>query len=239
MPKGDIQLIPRENIMSFEEIVEVVRIAVKLGIDKFRLTGGEPLLREGVVDLVAMISSLEGVNDLAMTTNGILLGKYAARLKQAGLKRVNISLDTVDAKKFSQITLGGKLEDVLAGITAARENKLEPIKINCVVNNSSAEDDARDVAAFCSKNRLEVRFIRKMDLREGKFAAVEGGSGGVCAKCNRLRLTSDGMIRPCLFDEQQFSVREMGAEQALLSALSLKPLAGKLNRKSKFYSIGG
>jgi GTP 3',8-cyclase len=239
MPEEGIKLIPRNDILSFEEITEVVRCAVKLGIDKFRLTGGEPLVRKGIVELVSMISSIAGIRELAMTTNGILLEKYAADLKKAGLQRVNISLDTVDPEAFKEFTRGGRLDDVLKGITAAVENSLLPVKINCVVEKSSKEKHADEVKKFCEKNNLEVRFIHKMDLHSGKFSVVEGGLGGWCTGCNRLRLTANGLVKPCLFDEQEFSVRKMGAEKALISAVQSKPIKGSRNRKANFYNIGG
>jgi GTP 3',8-cyclase len=239
MPTEGIGLIPCEEILSFEEIAVVVRAAVKLGIDKFRLTGGEPLVRKGIVDLVAMISSIDGAKDLAMTTNGILLVKYAGDLKRAGLQRVNISLDTLDAQAYKELTRGGSLDDVMKGIAAAVENDLVPVKINCVIAKSSKEENAREVKKFCEGNNLEVRFIRRMNLYAGEFSIVDGGTGGRCDTCNRLRLTSNGLVKPCLFDEQEFSVRKMGAEQALVSALLNKPIKGSRNRKSSFYNIGG
>jgi cyclic pyranopterin phosphate synthase len=239
MPTDGIRLIPREEILSYEEIAEVVRTAVKLGIDKFRLTGGEPLVREGIIDLVGMLSSIEGVKDLSMTTNGILLDKNAYDLKKAGLQRVNISLDTIDANVYKELTRGGRLDDVLKGIDSALENNLRPVKINCVVEKSSEEENAREVKKFCEKNKLEVRFIHRMNLYRGEFSKVEGGMGGSCGNCNRLRLTSNGMVKPCLFDEQEFSVRKMGAESALTTAILRKPAKGSRNRKTSFYNIGG
>jgi GTP 3',8-cyclase len=232
-------LVPRDEILSFDEIVEVAKVAVSLGVNKIRLTGGEPLVRAGIVDLVRKLSSIEGIQDLSLTTNGILLAKYAAALKQAGLKRVNISLDTIDSNRYKEITRGGNIEDVFRGISAAREAGLEPIKINCVRFSSTGDEDSLRVKNYCEREGLQVRFIQQMNLETGEFSEVEGGEGGVCHKCNRLRMTSTGMIKPCLFDEQEFPVRELGAEKALLKALNSKPLRGCMNRKAAFYSIGG
>lgn len=228
-----------KDILTFEEITEVVRIGVSEGIEKFRITGGEPLVRKDIVTLISMIAAVNGVNDLSMTTNGILLEEFAQPLKDAGLQRVNISLDTINAAKFSEITRGGELNRVLRGIQAAKDADLEPVKINCVVFNSSNEVDATEVKEFCRMNDLQVRFIHQMDLENGEFSVVEGGNGGNCLHCNRLRLTANGMVKPCLFDEQEFSVREMGAQKALLSALNSKPLNGCFNSKGSFYNIGG
>lgn len=239
MPEEGIQLMKNQDILSFEEITEVVRVAVRHGIDKFRITGGEPLVRKDIVTLVSQIAAINGVTDLSMTTNGIFLEELAQALKDAGLRRVNISLDTINPEKFREITRGGNLDSVLRGIKAAKDAGLEPVKINCVVFKTSNEADALEVKEYCKMNNLQVRFIHQMNLENGEFSVVEGGDGGNCRQCNRLRLTANGMIKPCLFDEQEFSVRELGAEKALLNALDCKPLNGCFNRKGNFYNIGG
>ena len=239
MPEEGIQLMNHKEILSFEEITDVVRAAVDEGIDKFRITGGEPLVRKDIVTLISLISAVKGVNDLSMTTNGILLEEFALPLKKAGLRRVNISLDTINPLKFAEITRGGELNKVLRGIKAAKEAGLEPVKINCVVFKSSDEEDAKEVKEFCRKNNLQVRFIHQMNLITGEFSVVEGGNGGNCIQCNRLRLTANGMVKPCLFDDQEFSVRDTGAKTALLNALNSKPLIGCSNSKGSFYNIGG
>jgi cyclic pyranopterin phosphate synthase len=239
MPNEGIHLMSHKDILSFEEIAGVVKTAVDLGINKVRLTGGEPLVRKGIVKLIELIASIKGIKDLALTTNGILLAEMAKDLKKAGLQRVNISLDTLNAGKYWEITRGGNISDVIKGIEAAVIAGLTPVKINCVVFKSSNEQHAKDVKAFCSKNNLEVRFIRQMNLETGNYSVVEGGNGGNCKICNRLRLTANGMVKPCLFSENEYSVREMGAKQALLSAINNKPSNGCFNRKGSFYGIGG
>ena len=239
MPEEGVTLMNHADILSFEEITEVVRVAVSLGIDKFRITGGEPLVRKDIVSLIAMIAAVEGVKDLSMTTNGIFLEGLAQPLKEAGLRRINISLDTLKPQKFREITRGGEISHVFRGIEAAQKAGLKPIKINCVVFNSSDEEEATQVKEFCRINKLEVRFIHQMDLSTGEFSVVEGGDGGNCRLCNRLRLTANGMVKPCLFDEEELSVRKLGAENALLGALNIKPLNGCLNTKGSFYNIGG
>ena len=239
MPLEGIRLMQHPDILSFEEIMEVVKEAVGLGVDKIRITGGEPLVRKGVVDLVKMISSVAGVNDLSMTSNGQLLEQFAVPLKDARLQRINISLDTVDSARYSEITRGGDLEKVFKGIRAAREAGLSPIKINCVIRKSPEETDARLVADYCRENGLQIRYIRQMDLENGEFYVVHGGSGGDCARCNRLRLTANGMIKPCLFNDMEYSVRKSGAAEALRLALENKPACGTVNRNGEFYNIGG
>lgn len=239
MPENGIKLISHKDILSFEEITEVVKVAVNEGITRIRLTGGEPLVRKGIVELVSMIAAIKGLEDLSMTSNGVLLKSLAKPLKKAGLKRINISLDTINPARYSEITRGGDIRQVLDGIKAAKEAGLLPVKINCVIFKSANSADKEEVQDYCEKNGLDVRFIRQMDLETGEFSVVEGGMGGNCPQCNRLRLTANGMIKPCLFDDQEFSVRKLGARQALIMALNHKPLYGCHNTINSFYNIGG
>lgn len=239
MPPEGIKILPQKEILNFDEITGVVRSAVDKGIRKVRITGGEPLVRRDIVTLVKMISAIPGIRDLGMTTNGVLLGRFAPGLAEAGLMRVNVSLDTVDPKKFSEMTRGGDLADVFRGIKAAVDNGLVPVKLNCVVKGSSKDTDAEGVARFARENGLEVRFIHQMNLESGEFSIVEGGEGGDCKICNRLRLTANGMIMPCLFSDVQFPVRELGADEAIRHAVEHKPRCGSLNSQNSFYNIGG
>ena len=239
MPEEGVRWLNPDYILSFEEIVDVVKSATLMGINKIRLTGGEPLVRKDIVRLVGMIAEVKDVKDLALTTNGILLSELAGELKSQGLMRVNVSLDTLDPVKFKTLTRGGNIQHVFNGIQAAIEAGLDPVKINCVVSGSSEEEDTRQVKEFALLNGLQVRFIHQMDLETGMFGIVDGGDGGNCRICNRLRLTANGMVKPCLFSEQEFSVRELGAEKALIAALESKPLKGCVNRIGRFYNIGG
>ena len=239
MPEEGIPLMSHDEILSFEQIVEIVKKGVELGMNKVRLTGGEPLVRKKIINLVSMIGEINGITDFAMTTNGILLKKYAKDLFLAGLHRVNISLDTLDPKRYSEITRGGNLNDVLDGIKAAGDAGLNPIKLNCVVKESSSESDARLVFEYAKKHKLEVRFIREMNISKGLFWVVEGGNGGNCNECNRLRLTCNGVVRPCLFSDCGFDIKETGIEGALVGAIKNKPEFGILSTNHKFYNIGG
>lgn len=239
MPAEGIPYKEHKDILSFEEIVEVIKTGVSLGINKIRFTGGEPLVRKGFIELVSQVSAIEGVNDIGLTTNGVLLPKFAKKLKEAGLHRVNISLDTLDADKFRKITRVGELEDVLKGIQAAKDAGLLPIKINFVRMKDFNDRDESEVRQFCKENELQLRFIRQMNLSKGEFYAVEGGDGGICSRCNRLRLTADGKLIPCLFSDFGFSVREMGIKEAFYKALNKKPLEGKQANNHEFYNIGG
>lgn len=239
MPEEGVPLIPHDQILSLEEIRDIVKVAISLGIDKIRLTGGEPLVRKGIVDLVAMIASFEGLRDLAMTTNGILLSAFAADLKAAGLMRVNVSLDTMDPVRYAEITRGGRIEDVLEGLAAAKAAGLSPIKLNAVVPFNAGPLAAGDVARFGEEQGFEVRFIHQMDLHAGEFTVVEGGEGGDCAHCSRLRLSSRGVIYPCLFNDIGFDVRTLGAREAILAAVRGKPKCGVPGSGNTFYGLGG
>jgi cyclic pyranopterin phosphate synthase len=239
MPEKGIHLLDHRDILTFDEITGFTKTAVKKGVSKVRITGGEPLVRKGITKLVEMIAVINGINDLSMTTNGVLLKDFARDLKNAGLHRVNISLDTVDTERFAFITRGGNINDVLDGIEAAGKEGILPVKINCVIKDSKEEEDARGVAQYCIENDLEIRYIRQMDLVKGHFSTVEGGTGGDCALCNRLRLTANGKLKPCLFNDIEFDIREMGYEEALLSAIDMKPRCGSRTLNGEFYNIGG
>ena len=239
MPAEGIELVRHKDILSFEEILEVVKTGVEYGINKVRITGGEPLVRKGIIELVSMIARVPGVEDLSMTTNGALLDLFAGELANAGLQRINISLDTMDPKRYREITRVGNLSSAISGIIAARLAGLSPIKINCVIKESPLEKDAQDVAQFCKQNDLEVRFIKEMDLENGRFSKVIGGDGGNCAICNRLRLTANGKIKPCLFSDLEFDIRELGVEEAFLKAVGQKPREGTKSKVNKFSNIGG
>jgi cyclic pyranopterin phosphate synthase len=227
MPAEGIPLVDHTAILSFEEIYDIVTVAVELGIDKVRLTGGEPLVRKGVVDLVGMLRPITGLKELCMTTNGILLSAYAQPLKFAGLDRINISLDTIDPNRFSDITRGGHLQDVFDGIDAANAAGFLHTKLNCVIEESPLEPMALGVAAFAEKEHLQIRYIKRMETEYGKFSRVIGGDGGHCESCNRLRISSHGIIYPCLFDDISFSIRELGIRNALLAAINGKPEKGE------------
>ncbi len=239
MPDSGVKLMRHDEILSFEEIVEVVKEGVKRGINRVRITGGEPLVRKGITGLVKMLSSIEGIDEVAMTTNGILLSDFAKELASAGLKRINISVDTLDPERYFYLTRGGDVALVLKGINAAKEAGLSPVKLNCVIMDSADEPDARAINSFALANGLKVQFIHQMDLETGKFSKVEGGNGGNCQACNRLRVTANGYIKPCLFNSAGFSIRELGIGEAFRLAVENKPKTGTKNKSGKFYNIGG
>ena len=254
MPPGGIPWRPHGEVLRYEEIERVVRAAAGLGISKVRLTGGEPLARKGLVDLVAMIARIPGIDDLAMTTNGILLARHAEDLKAAGLRRVNVSLDTLRPEWFRRITRLGELSDTLEGIAAAKDAGLVPVKVNTVVIRGLNDDEVVDFARLTHTPDWHVRFIEVMPLGDNADWAGNGyvpmgevrerierelgelrpvklaGGGGparyyrlpgaqgtigfitpisqhFCYQCNRLRLTADGKLRPCLLSDSEIDLR--------------------------------
>jgi len=260
MPPEGIKPLRHEDILRFEEIEEIVSYSIDWGIDKVRITGGEPLVRKGVVHLIEMLAHLKGVKDLSMTTNGILLKDYARDLKNAGLQRINISLDSLDANKFNRITRVGKLSLILNGIEEALKRDLDPVKINVVVMKGINDNETLDFAKMNLDRPLHIRFIEFMPfcnrkgaeltakvqkssfefvsvsiIRErlkelGKLipAQVRGAgpaksfrfekslgtigfitpmSEHFCATCNRLRLTADGKLYPCLFSDWGIDIK--------------------------------
>jgi cyclic pyranopterin phosphate synthase len=227
------------EILTFEEIAKIVGILAPLGISKIRLTGGEPLLRKGLDELVARISRVEGISEITLTTNGQLLAGLAQKLAQAGLTRVNISLDTLDPGHYRKITRGGDIRSTLKGIEAAKAARLNPVKLNCVITPDSTHEEIKELKEFSAKHGLDLRFIRQMHLGSGKFWKVEGGDGGQCRICNRIRLTADGRFISCLFGEEEFSIRKYGIEGAFKRAIDRKPERGRVNSRNTFHSIGG
>jgi cyclic pyranopterin phosphate synthase len=272
MPPEGVPQISHSEILSYEEVRTVVQAAAELGIYKIRLTGGEPLVRAELPNLVRMLSQIEGIEELSLTTNGTFLKKYALELKQAGLSRVNVSLDTLQADKFRYITRLGKLETVLDGIEAAKEAGFEPVKINTVVMRGINDDEILDFARMTYKGGWHIRFIELMpfkgvaefvpsiELRQHigllgrlepcasitgngpatyyRLAGAEGTIGfiapltetSLCSRCNRMRLTPDGKLRPCLLGEDEIDLKmplRNNASMEELKSLILKAVASK------------
>ncbi len=164
MPLDEYDWIEKQEILTFEEIVRLAKIFVQLGVDKIRLTGGEPLVRRDLEKLVSQLSPLPGLRDLCLTTNGSLLAEKAPALKAAGLRRVNVSLDTLNPEKFRAMTKRGDLDKVLEGLFAAKHSGLQPIKINAVIERGVNDDDILDLVDFSRKNGFDIRFIEYMDV---------------------------------------------------------------------------
>jgi len=163
-PKEGVALHGHEDILRYEEMIRVISLAVKMGLIKVRLTGGEPLVRRGFVDFIADLNKIEGLKDISLTTNGILLEQFAQGIFDAGIRRINVSLDSLNPDKYGQITRGGRLEDVLRGIARAEEIGFSPIKINTVAIKGFNDDEALDFARLAQEQPFQVRFIELMPV---------------------------------------------------------------------------
>ena len=258
MPEEGIEKRMHEEMMTAEETVEAAKAAVSLGVDKIRITGGEPLVKRGIVGLCREIAQIDGLRELCITTNGTLLKAFAKDLKEAGVSRVNISLDTLDPDRFRYITRLGELRDALEGIEAAFEAGFEKIKLNVVLMGGFNDDEIADFTALTKDRDLEVRFIELMPIGGGigfkkqqfvscdtvleRVPALEplGISDGVaaiyhlpdakgrvglirpvscefCGGCNKIRLTADGMLKPCLHSGAEIPVKgKSSVEMAVL-----------------------
>ena len=272
MPPEGVPRIPHNEILSYEEIRTIVQAAAELDISKIRLTGGEPLVRAELPKLIRMVSQIEGIEEVSLTTNGMLLRQHIVELKQAGLRRVNVSLDTLKADRFRYITRCGELKEVLDGIEAANNAGLHPIKINAVVMWGINDDEVLDFAKMTHKEGWHVRFIEFMpfsgvakfvpsnELRQrisllGKlehcspligggpatYYRLSGSKGTIgfispitdpsfCSRCSRMRLSSDGKLRPCLLAGDEIDLRgplRNNASMQELRRLILKAVASK------------
>ena len=297
MPAEGVWQISHKDILTYEEIQAIVQAAAELGINKIRLTGGEPLVRSGLSKLIQMLAEIDAIDDISLTTNGTLLGRYAAELKSAGLRRINVSLDTLKPEKFEFITRRDMFSDVLEGIDVARSVGLNPVKINTVVMSGINDDELLDFAAKTINEEWHVRFIELMpfagqgvnapqfisvsDMRKRlellgelepclpsagngpakyfRFPQSRGTIGFItpvsehfCFQCNRLRLTADGKLRPCLLAEDEIDLKQplrsgissAGLKQLIEEAVARKPLRhhlaeGYMPKDRPFTQVGG
>ena len=266
MGENGVPRLPHSAILSFEEIEEIVRAAVSLGVTKVRLTGGEPLVRRGIDELVRRLRGIEGVEELAMTTNGARLAEYAEALKEAGLDRLNVSLDTLDPEKFRRITRIGELRDTLDGLDAARRAGFERIKLNTVLMGGVNDDEIAEIAALAKDGAFDVRFIELMPIGEctdwdrrrflpaervleylpkgervpsdgvaelwrpagfrGTVGLIRPLSHRFCADCDRIRVTADGCLKPCLHSAREIPLRGKHGEtlvRTIAEGMQTKP----------------
>jgi cyclic pyranopterin phosphate synthase len=283
MPAEGVEKQNHTDILRYEELTLIIQAAADLGICKVRLTGGEPLTRLGLPEFVRMVAAIPGIDDLALTTNGTLLTRHAAALASAGLHRINISLDTLRADRFVQITRRGRLDDVWAGIAAAQDADLTPIKLNMVVIRDLNDDEVVEFARRTATHSWHVRFIELMPIGAsvrwasdgvvpvseirarietelGSLTPVHGPKGNgparyyhlpgakgtigfigamsehFCRTCNRLRLTADGRLRPCLMSDQEIDLR--GPLRAGASLEQVKTiLTEAIHRKPQRYYL--
>ncbi len=255
MPAGGVPMLGHADILSFEEMARIVEAAAELGVRKVRLTGGEPLVRRGIVDLVGMVAGIDGIKEVAMTTNATLLAPVAAELKAAGLSRLNVSLDSLDAERYSQLTRGGRLEDALAGLAAAREAGFAGTKINCVLMGGVNEGEVARIAELARDTPCDVRFIELMPIGQaadmpreaflgadkvlealppadlvatdgvarlyqprgwaGRVGLISPMSHKFCGGCNRIRVTADGRLKPCLHSAAEINLRGLSRDELL------------------------
>jgi cyclic pyranopterin phosphate synthase len=242
MPAKGVALKPYAEILRYEQIEKIARITAGLGISKIRLTGGEPLVRKNITYLVQQLSLIQGLAEINMTSNGSLLTPALARsLKQAGLTRINISLDTLEPEKFATISRGGRLDDVLRGIFAAREADLRPIKINMVISSDTAAEEIATMRSFCEEHQLSLQTIEQFSLRKSKDPAgtLIADRPPRCLDCNRLRITADGFIKPCLFSGHEIRIDFADIEQSLRTAVLAKPARGRSCSNRPMCRIGG
>jgi cyclic pyranopterin phosphate synthase len=263
-PLGGCGFIGHKEILSFEEIQRIVRLLADVGIRKVRLTGGEPLVRKGIVQLVRQLSRTAGIEEVTLTTNGVLLGPMAAELKAAGARRVNVSVDSAERENYRRITGFDLLPEVTGGIYKAIEVGLTPVKINSVIIKDINVSQILPLAEMSVYLPVAVRYIEycptdrhirpggdgllsavqaadtdgpalyfRAKNSAGTIGFISGRSSMFCQQCNRLRLTSDGKIRPCLYSACCYDVRKLirgGADDA-----TLRDLLGKiLHEKSNF-----
>ena len=272
MPEDGVEKRRHDDILSIEEIAEIVRAAAACGITKVRVTGGEPLVRSGIIDICRRVSGTPGIRELCLTTNGILLPKYADELRAAGVSRLNISLDSLDPETYKRITRTGTLESALEGVNKAISAGFEAIKINAVLIGGVNDSEILSLLEITRKHNANVRFIEMMPIGEtaswaetrfisaarvlelapeldeigadgvAKLYRMPGGLGTVglispisshfCPTCNRIRVASDGKLKPCLHSADEINLRGLKGnelEEAIRSAILGKPQKHKLD----------
>jgi cyclic pyranopterin phosphate synthase len=174
MPEEGVKRLTHDDVLRYEEMLDIVKSAADLGITKIRITGGEPLVRPGITEFIGELSAVEGIDSIALTTNGLLLASMAEGLMEAGLNRVNVSLDTLDPERYHQMTRVGKIEKVFEGIEAAVSAGLEPVKINTVVIKGFNDHEIVSMAEWALKNDLNLRFIEFMPVNDSTFPFEDG-----------------------------------------------------------------
>ena len=238
MPEEGVEVRRHEEFLSFEQIVEVVRVGATIGLKKIRLTGGEPLVKRGIVNLVEMIAGVTGVDHVAMTTNGVLLAGMAKDLKAAGLDSLNISLDTLDPKRYTEITRVGSIENVLAGIEAARTSGFK-IKLNTVVMNETPHSEIELMRQFCRGKGIRLQLINHFSLSDEKLNSYSFDRPPKCEACNRIRLLADGNLKPCLHSDVEIPLDLQDIKCSLVKTIQAKPERGLVCENRCMYEIGG
>lgn len=238
MPEEGIALKQHKDILRYEQIVQIVQEAALLGINKIRLTGGEPLIKKDIELLIEKLAEIKEIKELCLTTNGVLLTQKAKILKQAGLTSINISLDTLQPEKFREITRGGNLADVLKGIDQAISEGFK-IKLNMVVLKDKNEDEIDDMRRFCQNKNIKLQLINHFNLSNSKNDEYFYDRPPKCKNCNRIRLLSDGVLKPCLHSEAEYKVNYDNIRDSLEKAILSKPERGSSCSSRKMFEIGG
>ncbi len=239
MPDDGVPRLRHDSVLRIEQFLAVIEAAADVGVTKVRLTGGEPLVRRGIIDLVRGTAALPGIKKVAMTTNGILLPGIVATLRRAGLTHLNISIDTFDPERYSRLTRGGKLEDAIAGAMSARDIGFAKVKINSVVLNDTDEDDQRRIRRFCEANGFVHQRIAEFSLSEEKRDALGLERPLPCQECNRIRLLSTGYLKPCLHSNVEIPVDWSDIGASLREAILAKPERGTVCTNRTMAEIGG
>jgi cyclic pyranopterin phosphate synthase len=238
MPPEGVPPRRHEDFLTLEQMAQAARAAVGLGVTKIRLTGGEPLVKRGIVELVRMIAAIDGLEHLAMTTNGTLLASRARELKEAGLDSVNVSLDTLDPARYRELTRGGDIEGALAGIRAALGEGI-PVKLNMVVMRDTGEEEIARMREFALAIGARLQLINHYELYREKSDTYAFDRPPACAQCNRIRLTADGMLKPCLHSNGEVPLDFSRLEESLREAVLAKPLHGGSCTNRSMPQIGG
>lgn len=267
MPEEGICKRDRSEMLTENEMITAVEAAASLGVRKLRLTGGEPLVKRNIISICRRSAAVKGIEELCLTTNGILLPQMAKELREAGVSRLNISLDSVDAEKYGYITRVGRLADAIAGIEAAFDAGFEKIKINSVLIGGFNDGEIPGLAELTRRYPLDVRFIELMPMTEneefgerayipcnrvtellpelqpvahdggvarlyrlpgalGNIGLISAVSNHFCASCNRIRLTADGRLKPCLHSNQEFPIKGLdfeGMRREMIRTVEAKP----------------
>ncbi len=238
MPEEGVPIRKHEEFLTFEQIEKIVQEAAKLGIKKIRLTGGEPLVKNGIEKLVEKISNIKGIEIVSMTTNGILLPQKATLLKKAGLKNVNISCDKLEEKKYKKLTRGGDIQNVLIGIDAAIAVGFQ-IKLNMVVLEDTENEEIRKMQKFCDKKGIKLQLINHYSLVSEKQEHYAFDRPPNCAKCNRIRLLADGSLKPCLHSNDEIKIDYNDIRGSLMKTILSKPKSGNVCSNRNMTEIGG
>lgn len=241
MPPEGVVPKRHDEILTYEQIVAVAQTAVALGIRKIRLTGGEPLVRKDVITLIRGLRGLQELLELTLTTNGVLLERMAVELKQSGLDRLNISLDTLDPERYRRLTRCGDIRLVLAGIDAVQAAGFKHTKINMVLIPGVNDDETDNMRAFCEQRGIVLQRINHYKLEDIRSISPHYAAERplACRSCNRIRLTADGKLKPCLFSNTEIPLDFAHLRESLEQAIMAKPEAGTGNSARDNWAIGG